>query len=77
MQIIVSRTKSFILGAEQVTVAPSPRLTTVPDWVAETGTFKLGLQDNSIQVLQPVAPPKPAAVPVPPADPPKMAAKGK
>lgn len=58
MQIIVTRTKTFMLGAKTETVAPSARLTEVPDWIAETATFKLGVQDKSIQVLQAVEPHK-------------------
>jgi hypothetical protein len=54
MQLIVRKTKSFILdGHDTFTVNPGPEPLQVPDWVRETGTFKLAVQDGSITEIGP------------------------
>ena len=63
MQIIVSRTKSFIQGSEVVTISPAPGIQVVPDWVGETTTFALGVQDGSVKEVEvKTEAPEPAAV---------------
>jgi hypothetical protein len=54
MQLIVRKTKSFILdGHDTFTVNPGPEPLQIPDWVRETGTFKLAVQDGSITEIGP------------------------
>jgi hypothetical protein len=54
MQLIVRKTKSFILnGHDTLTVNPGSEPLQVPDWVRETGTFKLAEQDGSITEVGP------------------------
>jgi hypothetical protein len=54
MQLIVRKSKSFIMdGHETLTVTPGPEPLQVPDWVRETGTFKLAVQDGSITEIGP------------------------
>ena len=74
MQIILKRTKCFSEGQKLLTVSPLPEIQTVPEWVRNTATFRLGLQDKSIQEvevkpapapIEPAAAPAPAPVPAP------------
>jgi hypothetical protein len=55
MKIVITRTKSFIRSGETHTVSPTIGTVAVPDWAADTTTFNLGVQDGSIQVVQPPA----------------------
>lgn len=52
MQIILKRTKCFSEGQKLLTVSPSSDIQTVPEWVRNTATFRLGLQDKSIQEVE-------------------------
>jgi hypothetical protein len=64
MQLIVRKTKSFILdGHEIFTVNPGSEPLQVPDWVRGTGTFKLAVQDGSITEIGPK--PEPQGIYVP------------
>jgi len=64
MQLIVRKTKSFILnGHDTLTVNPGSGPQQVPDWVRETGTFKLAEQDGSITEVGPK--PEPQGIYVP------------
>ena len=48
MQLIVRKTKSFIMdGHETLTVNPGSEPLQVPDWVRGTGTFKLAEFGNN------------------------------
>ena len=64
MQIILKRTKCFIEGQKAITLSPSPDIQTVPEWVRNTATFRLGCQDMSIQEVEVKSAPAAAAVPV-------------
>ena len=77
MQIILRRTKCFSQGQQTITLSPAPGVQTVPDWVRETATFRLGCQDQSIQEVEVKPAPGPVeAAPVQaarPAQPPMQA----
>lgn len=70
MQVILTRTKSFFLqgtaGTTQkhLTVPAGAGIQTVPDWVRQSTTFKLGVKDGSVQEVEVRSPVPTAAAPV-------------
>jgi hypothetical protein len=72
MVIIVTKAKAFSqsgVSGEVKTVAPSATPVTVPDWVRDTATFKLGAQDGScveVQIQPPAAESADAPIPAAP-----------